>query len=238
MYKMINYTEPQQENHMSTIRTITSRMISKILTDDFVPALLLDNEDSRQQFQKVDISEIDALIFRLEETRDVLQDLQNSKESKARELVEGLIKNSEFSSVAELLAALGGSVPPAPKATKTTAKTYEVVLYDSASDTKRSYNVINRQLPRSLMQDEVYIKFSKKNPEMSVDDFLRQFSPEYAKDFPVNAKWDKNTFHINERGRLNTTSQMYFEQYKKKHPEDSYNEKTFKDEVRNAYSKP
>ncbi|EOU9592092.1 hypothetical protein ACOJEA_004792 [Klebsiella aerogenes] len=215
--------------------TLTTRIISPMLEADFNPGIY---KGADINLANVNPDDIDTLVSNLSVLKQFVIDVKQDKEAQARKLLESLVEQSgEFKSVDELLSALGGTAA-APAPTKTAKpngnKVYEVTLFDKDADEHRRYNVINKVLPKGLVNDPVYQAIIKKNKELlDVDLFLRAYSTDYAKQYPINAKWKKETFHLNSKGRLNAQSAKHFEAYKKEYPNGD--EKDFKEHVTKEY---
>ncbi|EPN5737273.1 hypothetical protein ACT0JU_000134 [Cronobacter dublinensis] len=224
--------------------SITAKILSKLNNSDFnVGVLSADNAD-RAALVKVKPEDIDTLIDNLQQLKTYVADLQESKQANARRLLETLVKEStDFSSVDELLSVLGGTQAAAAASSSTgnntkqsSNKAYEVVLLDKATDTHKRFNVVNKILPKALLNDETYQEIIAKNKDMNdIDLFLRAYSSDYAEQYPINAKWKKHTFHLNQKGRLNAQSAKYYEEYKAEHPDSD--EKAFKQFVSDSYKK-
>ncbi|EIX1499948.1 hypothetical protein ACW2AV_000156 [Cronobacter sakazakii] len=224
--------------------SITAKILSKLNNSDFnVGVLSADNAD-RAALVKVKPEDIDTLIDNLQQLKTYVADLQESKQANARRLLESLVKEStDFSSVDELLSVLGGTQAAAAASSSTgnntkqsSNKAYEVVLLDKATDTHKRFNVVNKILPKALLNDETYQEIIAKNKDMNdIDLFLRAYSSDYAEQYPINAKWKKHTFHLNQKGRLNAQSAKYYEEYKAEHPDSD--EKAFKQFVSDSYKK-
>lgn len=228
---------------MSVIKTITAKMISTVLHDDFNVGMLTADTTGRNSLANVDVNDIDELVERLQDVKAYIATLHSEREKEAHKLLESLVEGSTaFSSVEDLLAAVGASnaikaaSPVTQKATKPNGnKTFEVVITDSKKDERRSYNVINKKLPAALLKDEVYQQLVKKNPELAdVDEFLRAYSEEYRKAYPLNAKWDGKEFHLNAKGKMNAKSQAFYAEYKKQYGTKA-DEQDFKELVTTAY---
>lgn len=213
--------------------TLNSRILNPLLEKDFNPGIY---KGADINLSNVNPEDIDTLAANLSVLKQFVIDVKQDKEAQARKLLESLVEQSgEFKSVDDLLSALGG-VPAAPvQQTKPNGnKSYEVTLFDKDADEHRRYNVINKVLPKGLVNDPVYQAIIKKNKELvDVDLFLRAYSTDYATAYPINAKWKKETFHLNSKGRLNTQSAKYFEEYKKEYPNGD--EKDFKEHVTKEY---
>ncbi|MDV0675308.1 hypothetical protein VC636_10035 [Citrobacter freundii] len=111
-----------------------------------------------------------------------------------------------------------------------------LAVLDSAADERRGYSIVNGVIPPTIKKDPVYMALVAKTPELEdVSELLMAFSPEYQEAHPINAKYEKETFHINERGRLNTKAMKYYNQYRKKHPGTTTSE--FKELVMTNYKK-
>ncbi|EPX9549061.1 hypothetical protein [Klebsiella pneumoniae] len=225
---------------MSVIKTITARMISKVLSDDFQLGLLKADAKDRAAFLQVDASEIDIVIERLNAFKDAVLEEQSEKENQAHKLLEELVAQSGmFSSVEEVLQAL--KTAPAPAATNRgsntkTYATWEVVLFDQDKDERRTHTITNKVITKTLREDPVYQAIIKKNPELEdVDQFLFAYSPEYATKYAHNAKWGKKTFHVNKQGRLNKEAQQYYDEWLAKNPDGD--EAAFKKQVKEAFKK-
>ncbi|WP_147716192.1 hypothetical protein [Klebsiella variicola] len=224
--------------------TLTTRIVGKLLTDNFNVGILSADGTDRSALSKVQPEDIDTLIDNLQQLKTYILDLREHKEANARKLLETLVKESpEFGSVEELLAVLGGTQAAAAAPTSTANSTkqsgnkaYEVVLLDKATDTHKRFNVVNKILPKALLNDETYQEIIAKNKDMNdIDLFLRAYSNDYAEQYPINAKWKKHTFHLNQKGRLNAQSAKYYEEYKAEHPDSD--EKAFKQFVSESYKK-
>ncbi|MGZ7154266.1 hypothetical protein ACW0DL_00690 [Escherichia coli] len=224
---------------MGSIKSITAKMISTILNDDFNVGMLTADATGRNALANVNEEDIDTLIQRLGEVKDYVSTLRTERINEAKKLLESLVQESgSFSSVEELLSTLAVSSPASipQKASKPNGnKIFEVVIVDSKKDERRTYNVINKKLPAALLKDEVYIQLVKKNPELSdVDEFLRAYSEDYRKKYPLNAKWNGHEFHLNQKGKMNAKAQEYYAEYKQQYPKQA-DEQDFKELVTKAY---
>lgn len=217
---------------------ITAKMLGILLNEDFHVSMLMADESSRNAFSKVTVQEIDTLIANCMALKEVVNDAQEQRAQKAQELLERLVEESgTFSSVDELLSAMGhtGSVANVSSTPKG-YKTFEVVLVDSKKDERRTYTVTNKVLTKSLKSDPIYQQLIDKNPELKdVDELLRAYSEDYRKTYPINAKWDGDEFHLNLRGKMNSKSLKYFNEYQKKYPKGT--EQDFKQIVQDNYKK-
>lgn len=217
---------------------ITAKMLGILLNEDFHVSMLMADESSRNAFSKVTVQEIDTLIANCMALKEVVNDAQEQRAQQAQELLERLIEESgTFSSVDELLSAMGhtGSVANVSSTPKG-YKTFEVVLVDSKKDERRTYTVTNKVLTKSLKSDPIYQQLINKNPELKdVDELLRAYSEDYRKTYPINAKWDGKEFYLNLRGKMNSKSLKYFEEYKIKYPNGT--EQEFKQVVQDNYKK-
>lgn len=223
--------------------SISTKILSKLNTTDFHVGILSTDSTDRAALVKVKSEDIDTLIDNLQQLKTYVADLHEHKQANARKLLETLVAESgEFSSVEELLGALGSN--PTVNASQATTKalgnkasvnkSYEVVLFDQAADERRTYTITNKVLPKALVKDSAYQELIKKNKELNdVDLFLRAYSPVYAEQYPLNAKYKKDTFYLNSKGRLNAQSVKYFEEWKKEFPNGD--EKDFKEQVSKAY---
>lgn len=218
--------------------SITAKILSKLNNSDFnVGVLSADNSD-RAALVKVKPEDIDTLIDNLQQLKTYVADLQESKQANARKLLESLVKEStDFSSVDELLAVLGGgSVGTVAIETSkpNSNKSFDVTLFDKDKDEHRTYTVTNKVIKKALREDPVYQEIITKDKSMeNVEVFLRAYSPQYAEAYPINAKWKKHTFHLNQKGRLNAQSSEYFNEWLKDFPNGD--EADFKEQVTKAY---
>lgn len=193
-------------------------MIRSILADDFNVGQLVSDGERRKELAAIAPEEIDELVSRLHDVKAYVATAQEERRREALEALKSVIGDTGFSSVEELLAAAGGVTAPAPVKAKVKApssnsnnKSFTVVIG------QKSYNVINKQIPSGLRDSEAYQTLLKARPEMEkVDNLLREYSTDYQEAYPMNALWNGKEFHINSRGKLNETSQTYFEEFKKK----------------------
>nr|WP_085842357.1 hypothetical protein [Klebsiella pneumoniae] len=215
---------------------ITVKMLSTLLNDNFHISMLISDELSRKALSKVTVEEVDTLISNLSIVKDYVVENQDRRIEEAKDLLQRIIgESSTFNSVDELLTVLGQTVPPAQKAKG--YKTFEVVLTDSAKNERRTYTVTNKVITKALRNDPVYQMLISKNPELEdVDELLRAYSADYVKAYPINAKWEGNEFHINMKGKFNSKSMKYYNEYKKKYPKGT--EQDFKELVQTNYKKP
>ncbi|MFG0800802.1 hypothetical protein [Leclercia sp. GLN_9] len=220
--------------------TLTAKILSKLNTTDFNIGILSADNADRAALVKVKPEDIDTLIDNLNQLKTYVADLQEHKQANARKLLESLVaESSEFSTVEELLSVLGKNVETSASAATTatkmnTNKSFEVVLTDSSNNERRTFTITNKVLPKALQNDPVYQAIIAKNKELTdVDLFLRAYSPTYAEQYPINAKFKKETFYLNSKGRLNAQGTKYFEAWKKENPEGD--EKSFKEAVTKAY---
>ncbi|MGI1608025.1 hypothetical protein ACKQC9_27290 [Klebsiella michiganensis] len=220
---------------------ITAKMLSTLLNDNFHISMLMSDDSNRKSLSKITVEEVDTLISNLTVLREHVVDNHDRRLEEAKELLQRLIgESTTFSSVDDLLNTLGQSHTQTETTTLAKAKgykTFEVVLTDSKKDERRTYTITNKVITKSLRNDPVYQALINKNPELiDVDEFLRAYSEEYRNTYKINAKWDGNEFHINMKGKLNSKSMKYFEEYKKKYPNG--NEQSFKELVQTNYKKP
>lgn len=220
--------------------TITAKILSKLNNSEFNVGMLSSNNEDRAALVKVKPEDVDTLIDNLQQLKTYVADLQESKQANARKLLESLVKEStEFSSVDELLSVLGGNVTSAAATGSTTAKpngnkSFDVTLFDKDKDEHRTYTITNKVIKKSLREDPVYKEIIAKDKSMeNVEVFLRAYSPQYAEAYPINAKWKKHTFHMNQKGRLNAQSSEYFNEWLKEYPNGD--EADFKEQVTKAY---
>ncbi|MCV3770291.1 hypothetical protein [Enterobacter sp. RD4-1-1] len=202
---------------MSSIKTITATMIRSILADDFNVGQLVADGERRKELAAIAPEEVDELVSRLQDVKSYVATAQEERRREALEALKSVIGDTGFTSVEELLAAAGGVTAPAPVKAKAKAasnsnnKSFTVVIG------QKSYTVINKQIPAGLRDSEAYQTLIKARPEMEkVDNLLREYSTDYQQAYPMNAMWNGKEFHINSRGKLNETSQAFFEEFKKK----------------------
>lgn len=203
---------------MSSIKTITATMIRSILADDFNMGVLLADAERRKEVAAIAPEEVDELVNRLQDVKTYASIAQEERRREALEALKSVIGDTGFTSVEELLAAAGGVTAPAPvkakaasKGSSSNNKSFTVVIG------QKSYSVVNKQLPAGLRDSEAYQTLIKARPEMEkVDNLLREYSTDYQQAYPMNALWNGKEFHINSRGKLNETSQAFFEEFKKK----------------------
>ncbi|EPW4158884.1 hypothetical protein ACWKVY_000344 [Klebsiella pneumoniae] len=203
---------------MSSIKTITATMIRSILADDFNMGVLLADAERRKEVAAIAPEEVDELVNRLQDVKTYASIAQEDRRREALEALKSVIGDTGFTSVEELLAAAGGVTAPAPvkakaasKGSNSNNKSFTVVIG------QKSYSVVNKQLPAGLRDSEAYQTLIKARPEMEkVDNLLREYSTDYQQAYPMNALWNGKEFHINSRGKLNETSQAFFEEFKKK----------------------
>jgi len=213
-------------------------MLAILLNEDFHVSMLMADDTNRAAFSKVTVQEIDTLIANCMAIKEVVSDAQEQRTQAAQELLERLVAESgTFSSVDDLLSAMGhtGSVANVSSTPKG-YKTFEVVLMDSKKDERRTYTVTNKVLTKALKSDPVYKQLIEKNPELKdVDELLRAYSEDYRKTYPINAKWNGEEFYLNLRGKMNSKSLKYFQEYKDKYPKGT--EQDFKQVVQDNYKK-
>lgn len=203
---------------MSSIKTITATMIRSILADDFNVGQLVADGERRKELAAIAPEEVDELVSRLQDVKAYVATAQEERRREALEALKSVIGDTGFTSVEELLAAAGGVTAPAPvkakaasKGSSSNNKSFTVVIG------QKSYSVVNKQLPAGLRDSEAYQTLIKARPEMEkVDNLLREYSTDYQQAYPMNALWNGKEFHINSRGKLNETSQAFFEEFKKK----------------------
>lgn len=203
---------------MSSIKTITATMIRSILADDFNVGQLVADGERRKELAAIAPEEVDELVSRLQDVKAYVATAQEERRREALEALKSVIGDTGFTSVEELLAAAGGVTAPAPvkakaasKGSSSNNKSFTVVIG------QKSYSVVNKQIPAGLRDSEAYQTLIKARPEMEkVDNLLREYSTDYQQAYPMNALWNGKEFHINSRGKLNETSQAYFEEFKKK----------------------
>lgn len=221
------------------IRTITAKMISSILADDFQPGYLLTEGEDRAKFLAIDPSELDELLARIEAVKAELNTRLEMRQANARQTVEEIFEqlntNGEFKSVDELIHALtGNEVSPAISTTKTS--TSKNVTFIAVID-RKEFKITNNKIPEALKNNEAYKKLIKARPEMGdVDNFLREYSEDYKAAYPLNAIFNNEEFYVNERGQLNRNAKQYYEAWlaKKKKTASTEALKEFKKEVMKA----
>lgn len=220
---------------------LSTRFIQSLLNDDFDIGMLQSDQDRRNELASITEEEITVLISRLHEVLPIIQSIRSQKQSNARKVLEDAIGASGmFKSVEELLEAITGDTPTRTTTTKKTKtnnnRIYRIELFDSKSDERRGYTITNGQMPPSLKDDPIYKALIKKNPVLEdVSEFLMVMSPEYREQHPINAKYNKIEFHINERGKLNSKAMAFYEDYIKTNPDASTIE--FKKMVMDSYKK-
>lgn len=193
-------------------------MIRSILADDFNVGQLVADGERRKELAAIAPEEVDELVSRLQDVKAYVATAQEERRREALEALKSVIGDTGFTSVEELLAAAGGVTAPAPvkakaasKGSSSNNKSFTVVIG------QKSYSVVNKQLPAGLRDSEAYQTLIKARPEMEkVDNLLREYSTDYQQAYPMNALWNGKEFHINSRGKLNETSQAFFEEFKKK----------------------
>lgn len=207
------------------MRTLTNSFFQSLLVQDFNTAVLQSDARRRNELASIDPVEIETLIERLKEVHHVVLQIRSQKQQEAVELLKGLVgKGTGFNSVEELIEAAGGMIEERPTPSKkggvTNNRIYRIELLDSGNDERRGYSIVNGVIPPTLKKDPVYVALLAKNPELEhVDELLMAFSPEYQESHPINAKYEKETFHINTRGKFNRKAMVMFSRYKKKVPE-------------------
>ncbi|ENC1132689.1 hypothetical protein ABJ736_000865 [Escherichia coli] len=225
--------------------SLTQKMLAATLNADFRPEVLAPDSEGRLALAAVSTEEITAVIERLVELRTYVAGLQNERQEAARKALQDVLGGLPgFSTIEDLIAAASGTeAPVAPVKGKTknpTAtnnnKRYEVVIYDSKKDEHRSYVTFNKNL-NAVKADPLYASIIKKNPELEDrDEFLRAYSEDYRKAYPINAKWNGQEFHCNDRGPLQAKAKRFFDEFQKENPTSDQSE--FKTLVKEAYSKP
>lgn len=225
--------------------SLTQKMLAATLNADFRPEVLAPDSEGRLALAAVSTEEITAVIERLVELRTYVAGLQNERQEAARKALQDVLGGLPgFASIEDLIAAASGAeAPVAPVKGKTknpTAtnnnKRYEVVIYDSKKDERRNYIIFNKKM-EAVKADPLYASIIKKNPELEdTDEFLRAYSEDFRKDYPINAKWNSQEFHCNERGKLNSKAARFYEEFVKENPTGDLKE--FKTLVKEAYSKP
>ncbi|HEM8728250.1 TPA: hypothetical protein U2Q81_000359 [Enterobacter hormaechei] len=225
--------------------SLTQKMLAATLNADFRPEVLAPDNEGRLALAAVSTEEITAVIDRLVELRTYVAGLQEERQEAARKALQDVLGGlTGFSSIEDLIAAASGTeAPVAPskpkgkgKATTNNNKRYEVVIYDSKKDERRTYVTFNKNL-NAVKADPLYASIIKKNPELEDrDEFLRAYSEDYRQAYPINAKWNGQEFHCNDRGPLQAKAQRFFDEFKKENPTADSSE--FKTLVKEAYSKP
>ncbi|EIF1934592.1 hypothetical protein LD314_004559 [Salmonella enterica] len=229
------------------MKTITTKFIATVLNDDYTPAMLQADGDRRNELANMGTNELQTLIDRLADVIPMVNEIRGQKRQEAMKLLEGVVGTGSFASVQELLQAVTGGTTSATEEPRTKAKTkqktttnnnrvYRVEIYDNAADERRTYTIVNNVLPPTLQKDPAYMALVAKNPELAdPTELLMAYSTEYRDTHPINAKYEKVEFHINERGRLNAKAMKFYEQYKKKNPNATTSE--FKTVVMDNYKK-
>ncbi|EAC0651068.1 hypothetical protein RPZ55_001927 [Salmonella enterica] len=202
--------------------TINEKFLKILQNDDFHPGMLSVDSEHRDILATVTVQDIETLIARLQEVKPLIEHYHTERHKAALKLLQDVVAASgQFCTVEELLMSVSGSVPTvkAEAVPQSGNHVFEVVLYDSVKNEHRTYRVVNTRMPLALTNDPVYRTIINKDKSMmEIENFLRAYSEDYRKLYPINAKWDGQEFHMNERGVLNKTAQKYFKQYMKKNP--------------------
>lgn len=113
---------------------------------------------------------------------------------------------------------------------------FEVTLRNEETGKYDSFPVVNKMLSKKLREHPAYIALVKNDKNMlDVDNFLRAFSPEYAKRYEINAKYKTKTFHVNDQGKLNKQSQAFYQDYLKTNSDATTDD--FRTFVKESYKK-
>lgn len=180
---------------MSQIKTVSATLIRKILVDDFKPAMLLATETgssedvakARAAVDAINIDELDLLVDRINAVKELVLEQRNSKEAKAKAVLEAALDGSGFSSLEELLAAVGvgNAVSTRSKRVKATGDksknsyTVKIPHHKGVNKETKEYTIYNYQWEKNaIANDEVFQSLMKKNGN-NIRAVLREYSDDY-----------------------------------------------------------
>lgn len=185
--------------------------------------------ENAADFFKIDVADLDLLADNIATARAYLLEVREEQQQKTRKKLEAFLATNNdlgISSVDELIATLTGSVEATteqPRKTKAKADNntkFDVTLFNPETEKHETFPVINKVLSKKIKDHPAYIAAIKKDKTLEdVDNFLRAYSPMYCERYPINAKYKKNEFHINDQGKLNKQSQAFFADYLKTQPD-------------------
>ncbi len=225
--------------------TITNRIMNILKNEMHVGQF--HNSDVSSDFLKIDVADLDLLAENVATARAYLLQVKEEQQKSMRvKLEEFLSSNKDLGvyTIEDLLVQLANVEPTEqPKKAKATTKAkdnntrFEVTLFNPENEKHETFVVVNKILRRKITQHPAYVAIVAKDKTMQdVDNFLRAYSPQFAEKYPINAKWKKKEFHINDQGKLNKQSQAFFDEYLKEYPEN--NTEDFRSVVKTAYKKP
>lgn len=223
--------------------TIPARVINLLLNETHA-AQYLDKEIA-PLVDKIAIEDLDTLASNIPVLREHIISTRQAQQEATREKLEAFLKENAslgIGSVEELVQRLTGSieattVTTASKPAKDNNTKFTVTLFNPETQKHESFPVVNKVLSKKVKEHPAYVSLVEKDKSMlDVDNFLRAFSPEYSERYPINAKYKKIEFHINDQGKLNKQSQEFFDDYLKSSPENQSVD-AFRQMVKHAYKK-
>jgi len=230
--------------------TISSRILQLLVNETNVAQY--EQPDVAPLVRKIELADLDLLARNIPVLREHVVAVHEAAEIEAEEarrttrkkLEDFLKANNELgiTSVEELLKTLSeepqtvSKSKSKTKALKDNNSKFTVTLMNPETQKHETFPVINKILSKKITQHPAYLALVKKDKSMTdIDNFLRAFSPEYVKKYPINAKYNKATFHINDQGKLNKQSQEYYQEYLKTHQKATVDE--FRTSVKESYKK-
>ncbi|MDU4352109.1 MAG: hypothetical protein E7I59_01160 [Phytobacter diazotrophicus] len=214
------------------IRTITAKMVSSILADDFSAAYLLSDSEDRSKFLAIEPGELDVLSERIQLVKTELISRTKKRQDEAKAAVTNIFDqikdNVEFTTVEELIAALSGTAPVVSEEDTTTDTTTDNKTKSSSSNNKvfnftfndrdsgKNFSGVctNGKVDATTRKSKEYAALLERDPSMKdIDTFLRKYSEEYQKAYPLNATYNGVEFHLNNQGKLNRSAQVQYEEW-------------------------
>lgn len=180
--------------------------------------------ENAADFFKIKVADLDLLAENVATARTYLLEVRQEQQEKTRKKLEAFLSTNAdlgISSVEDLLKQLTGGVeaPVVQAKAKTKADNntkFEVTLFNPETEKHETFVVVNKVLSKKLREHPVYVAAVKKDKSLQdIDNFLRAYSPQYAEKYPINAKWKTKEFHINDSGKLNKQSQIFFNEHRK-----------------------
>jgi len=210
-------------------------------------------EDNKNDIAKIDIADLEELASNVELLKNHILTLREHQQEATRIKFDEFLKANPDLDINVVKALLGVTTGASTNVNSTKSrstnpgKEYQVFLKTVDGNrnlpaiTIKATNIALKKLPvRQFTREEVkesYENILKHNPKMEdFDTFMRAYSPDYVKDFPINAKYKTATFYISEDGgALSKQVKAYYDEYKKEHPEVTTSE--FREIVLNNFKK-
>ncbi|HAV1973387.1 TPA: hypothetical protein JG946_003747 [Enterobacter hormaechei subsp. steigerwaltii] len=213
---------------MSTIKTITATLISRVLADDFHTAYLVADGERRVELASVDPDEVQDLITRLEEALPVIREVREQRRVEALEALKSVIGGTGFTSVDELLAAAGGgTVQAAPVKAKATSKSKSsnsnnksfTVSWNEESPTepnkqiRKEFTIVNFDTEKKPISKESFFIAQMKKLKGNLHEFMLMYSEDYSKHCANEYKGKQFYISSSLRGSLNQYAQPAYDEW-------------------------